>query len=262
MELGLKDKVAFVMAGSKGLGKGVATKLAEEGAQVVITSRNIENLRQAQEEIKNITGREVLIIPMDATKKDDIQKAVDETIKKFGTIHILFANSGGPPPGTFFDVKPEDYLSAINLNLMSTIYAVYAVIPYMMKQNWGRIIASTSMTVKQPLDSLILSNVSRIGVVSFIKSVSNAVAPYGITANCVAPAYTMTERIKHLVEAQVKKEGVSEEVAQKSMIKDIPMGRMGTVEEFASTVAFLASENASFITGILLPIDGGYVKGV
>lgn len=262
MELGLKDKVAFVMAGSKGLGKGVATKLAEEGAQVVITSRNIENLRQAQEEIKNITGREVLIIPMDATKKDDIQKAVDETIKKFGTIHILFANSGGPPPGTFFDVKPEDYLSAINLNLMSTIYAVYAVIPYMMKQNWGRIIASTSMTVKQPLDSLILSNVSRIGVVSFIKSVSNAVAPYGITANCVAPAYTMTERIKHLVEAQVKKEGVSEEVAQKSMIKDIPMGRMGTVEEFASTVAFLASENASFITGILLPIDGGYVKGI
>ncbi|MBP8612738.1 MAG: SDR family oxidoreductase [Candidatus Atribacteria bacterium] len=262
MELGLKDKVAFVMAGSKGLGKGVATKLAEEGAQVVITSRNIENLRQAQEEIKNITGREVLIIPMDATKKDDIQKAVDETIKKFGTIHILFANSGGPPPGTFFDVKPEDYLSAINLNLMSTIYAVYAVIPYMMKQNWGRIIASTSMTVKQPLDSLILSNVSRIGVVSFIKSVSNVVAPYGITANCVAPAYTMTERIKHLVEAQVKKEGVSEEVAQKSMIKDIPMGRMGTVEEFASTVAFLASENASFITGILLPIDGGYVKGI
>ena len=262
MELGLKDKVAFVMAGSKGLGKGVATKLAEEGAQVVITSRNIENLRQAQEEIKNITGREVLIIPMDATKKDDIQKAVDETIKKFGTIHILFANSGGPPPGTFFDVKPEDYLSAINLNLMSTIYAVYAVIPYMMKQNWGRIIASTSMTVKQPLDSLILSNVSRIGVVSFIKSVSNVVAPYGITANCVAPAYTMTERIKHLVEAQVKKEGVSEEVAQKSMIKDIPMGRMGTVEEFASTVAFLASEHASFITGILLPIDGGYVKGI
>ena len=262
MELGLKDKVAFVMAGSKGLGKGVATKLAYEGSQVVITSRNIENLRQAQEEIKNVTGREVLIIPMDATKKEDIQKAVDETIKQFGTIHILFANSGGPPPATFFDVKPEDYLSAINLNLMSTIYAVYAVIPYMMKQKWGRIIASTSMTVKQPLDSLILSNVSRIGVVSFIKSVSNAVAPYGITANCVAPAYTMTERIKHLVEAQVNKEGVSEEVAQKSMIKDIPMGRMGTVEEFASTVAFLASENASFITGILLPIDGGYVKGI
>ena len=262
MELGLKDKVAFVMAGSKGLGKGVATKLAEEGAQVVITSRNIENLRQAQDEIKSITGREVLIMSMDATKKEDIEKAVDETVKKFGTIHILFANAGGPPPGTFFDVKPEDYLTAINLNLMSTIYAVYAVIPYMMKQKWGRIIASTSMTVKQPLDSLILSNVARIGVVSFIKSVSNVVAPYGITANCVAPAYTMTERIKHLVEAQVKKEGVSEEVAQKSMIKDIPMGRMGTVEEFASTVAFLASENASFITGILLPIDGGYVKGV
>jgi 3-oxoacyl-[acyl-carrier protein] reductase len=262
MELGLKDKVAFVMAGSKGLGKGVATKLAEEGAQVVITSRNIENLRQAQDEIKNITGREVLIMSMDATKKDDIEKAVDETVKKFGTIHILFANAGGPPPGTFFDVKPEDYLTAINLNLMSTIYAVYAVIPYMMKQKWGRIIASTSMTVKQPLDSLILSNVARIGVVSFIKSVSNVVAPYGITANCVAPAYTMTERIKHLVEAQVAKEGVSEEEAQKSMIKDIPMGRMGTVEEFASTVAFLASENASFITGILLPIDGGYVKGI
>jgi len=177
---------------------------------------------------------------MDATKKMISKKRIDETNQKvWYDSHSFCKFMEVHPPGTFFDVKPEDYLSAINLNLMSTIYAVYAVIPYMMKQKWGRIIASTSMTVKQPLDSLILSNVSRIGVVSFIKSVSNVVAPYGITANCVAPAYTMTERIKHLVEAQVKKEGVSEEVAQKSMIKDIPMGEWEQLKSSPQLLLFL-----------------------
>ncbi len=203
-----------------------------------------------------------MAIEGDVIRKEDIEKAVKETVSKFGTIHILFANAGGPPAGGFFDVKPEDYLKAVELNLMSTIYAVYAVKDYMINQKWGRIIASTSISVKQPLDNLILSNVSRMGVVAFIKSVSNALAPFGITANVVAPGYTMTERIENLLKARVEKEGITFEEAQKSMITDIPMKRLGTVEEFASTVAFLASEKASYITGVVLPIDGGFIKGV
>jgi Short-chain dehydrogenases of various substrate specificities len=135
-------------------------------------ARSLDNLKKAQEEIKAHTGFEPLICVGDATKKDDVMKALDETVSKFGTIHILFANAGGPPSGGFFDVKEEDYLDAVHLNLMSTIYAVYGVKDLMVKQNWGRIIASTSISVKQPLDNLILSNVSRAGVVAFIKSVS------------------------------------------------------------------------------------------
>lgn len=262
MDLGLKDKVAFVMAGSKGLGKAVALELAKEGVNVAIMSRNSENLKKAQEEIKSITGKEVLTIVGDVTRKEDIERAVRETVERFGTIHILFANAGGPPAGGFFDVKPEDYLKAVELNLMSTIYAVYAVKDYMIKQKWGRIIASTSISVKQPLDNLILSNVSRMGVISFIKSVSIALAPFGITANAIAPGYTMTERIENLLKARVEKEGITFEEAQKSMITDIPMKRLGTTQEFASTVAFLASERASYITGVVLPIDGGFIKGL
>jgi len=262
MDLGLKGKVAFVMAGSKGLGKGVALKLAEEGALVSILSRSLDNLKKAQEEIKTHTGFEPLICVGDATKKDDVMRAIDETVSKFGTIHILFANAGGPPSGGFFDVKPEDYLDAVHLNLMSTIYAVYGVKDLMVKQNWGRIIASTSISVKQPLDNLILSIVSRAGVVAFIKSVSNALAPFNITANVVAPGYTMTERVENLLKTRVEKEGITFEEAQKAMVASIPMKRIGEVMEFASTVAFLASEKASYITGVVLPIDGGFIKGV
>jgi len=262
MDLGIKGKVAFVMAGSKGLGKGVAMKLAEEGCFVSIMSRDEANLQKAKEEIKNLTGVEVLTIAGDATKQEMVEMAIKKTVEKFGTIHILFANAGGPPSGGFFDVKPSDYLDAVHLNLMSTIYAVYGVKDYMIKERWGRIIASTSISVKQPLDNLILSNVSRAGVVSFIKTVSNALAPYGITANVVAPGYTMTERVENLLRARVEKEGISFEEAQNSMIANIPMKRIGTVEEFASTVAFLASEKASYITGVVIPIDGGFIKGV
>jgi len=262
MDLGLKNKNAVVMAGSKGLGKGVALKLAEEGANVLIMSRNLDNLNKAKEEIESRTKREVAIFQGDVTKKDDVFYAVKTAAKKFGTVHILFTNAGGPPPGGFFDVKPDDYLSAVNLNLMSTIYGVYAAVPYMKKNKWGRIIASVSISVKQPLDNLILSNVSRAGIITFIKSVANAVAPLNITANAVLPGYTMTDRVKHLIENGANKKGTTFESEAEKIIKNIPMGRIGLVEEFSSVVAFLASEEASYITGAAIPIDGGFIKCV
>jgi 3-oxoacyl-[acyl-carrier protein] reductase len=261
MDLGLKGKVALIMAGSKGLGKAVALRLSNEGAIVSIISRDIGNLNKAKMDIENKTGNSVLIFQGDVTKKEDIEKWVLQTVKEYGTIHILFTNAGGPPSGGFFDVKPDDYFIAINLNLMSTIYAVYSAVPYMKEQHWGRIIASTSMTVKQPLDNLILSNVSRVGVVSFIKSVSNVLASFGITANTIAPGYTMTERVEELIKSRMIKEGIQIEEAQKSIIENIPMKRIGNVEEFSAAVAFLASERSSYITGIVLPVDGGYIRG-
>ena len=262
MDLGLKGKVAIVMAGSKGLGKAVAEKFAEEGANVSIFSRNKENLLIAKKEIEDKTKKEILTVQGDVTKKEDVENLVRETIKKFGTIHILFTNAGGPPSGTFFDFTPEDYQMAIQLNLMSTIYGVYAVVPYMKKNRWGRIIASTSISVKQPLDNLILSNVSRAGVITFIKSVSNILAPFNITANAVLPGYTMTDRVRNILKKSAARNGVTIEEAEKSILSQIPMKRIGTVEEYASAVAFLASEKASYITGISLPIDGGFIKSI
>ena len=262
MDLGLKGKIALVMAGSKGLGKAVSLRLSYEGAKVSIIARNLENLEKTKIDIENETKNKVLIFQGDVTKKEDIETWVSETVKEFGTIHILFTNAGGPPSGGFFDFKPEDYLNAVNLNLMSTIFAVYSAVPYMKNQKFGRIIASTSLTVKQPLDSLILSNVSRVGVVAFIKSLSNVLAPFGITANTIAPGYTMTERVEEIVKNRMNKEGVSFEEAQKLIIENIPMKRIGNVDEFSAAVAFLASESSSYITGIVLPIDGGYIKGI
>ncbi len=262
MDLGIKGKVAFVMAGSKGLGKGVATKLAKEGAIVAIMSRNTANLEKAKQDIRSETGKEILTIQGDVTKKGEIEKAVKKIVKEYGTIHILFTNSGGPPAGTFFDVKPEQFEEAIKLNLMSTINAVYLTAPYMIKNKWGRIIASASVSVKQPLVDLILSNVSRAGVVTFIKSVSFALAPYNITANTVLPGYTMTERVKTLIENLAEKNNTTFQKAAENIIKNIPAGRIGLVEEFASTVTFLASEEASYITGATIPVDGGFIKCV
>lgn len=262
MELDLKGKIALIMGGSKGLGKAVAHRLSSEGSVVSIISRRLENLQNAKQEIEGQTKNEVFTFQGDVTQKEDIQKWIALTAEKFGTVHILFTNAGGPPSGGFFDFQPEDYLKAVDLNLMSTIYAVYGVYSYMKKQSWGRIIASTSMTVKQPLDNLILSNVSRVGVVAFIKSVSNVLAPFGITANVIAPGYTMTERIDELIKNRVKKENISFEEANRSIIEHIPMARIGNTDEFSSVVAFLASENSSYVNGIVLPVDGGYIKGI
>ncbi len=262
MDLGLNDKVAFVMAASKGLGKSVAQKLAQEGAKVAIVSREKNNIEKAAREIESKTQGVILPLQCDVTNKQSLEKAINEVAKRFGTVHILFANAGGPPSGGFFDFSPEDYSKAVQLNLMSTIYAVYSVVPFMKEQRWGRIIASTSISVKQPLNNLILSNVSRTGIVAFIKSVSTALAPFNITANTIAPGYTMTERVEELVKARAEKEKISTEEALKLFVKDIPLGRIGSIDEFADVVAFLASERSSYITGVVLPVDGGFIKGI
>ncbi len=262
MDLGIKNKVAVVTGGSKGLGKAVAFSLAEEGARIAVCAREESALKDFKKEIEESFKTEVFVYPCDLTKKEEIYRFKEEVIKHFGTVHMLFINSGGPPTGGFFDFKEKDYLDAINLILMSTISLTYAFINYMVEQRYGRIVASTSISVKEPLQDIILSNVSRTPVVAFIKSLSREVGKFNITANCVAPGYTLTDRLRKVIENRSIKNGTTFEEELNKITKEIPLGRVADPEEFAQVVTFLLSEKASYITGVTLLIDGGLYKGL
>ena len=262
MDLGIKDKVAFVTASSKGLGKAVALQLSAEGAKVVICSRNDDDLIKAKADIEYKTNTELKAVRLDVTKNEQVAQAVKDIIEEFGTIDILVCNAGGPPAGMIEDFTIDDYRNALELNLISTISLCYEVLPYMKKQHWGRIIKITSVSVKQPIDNLILSNTSRTGVIGFSKSLSNQVAKYDITVNSICPGYTRTQRVANLAKSfQESGKGTIPDFYKK-IESNIPMGRLGTPEEFAKAVAFLASEGAGYITGTALQIDGGFVKGL
>ena len=262
MDLGIKERVALVAASSRGLGKAIAQRFSQEGAKVVICARDEDRLLQTRDEIAAATGGVVKAIKADVTDKDQVSQLVKKATDEFGTIDILVCNAGGPPSGTADTFTVANYHQALELNLLSTINLCYEVMPFMKKQKWGRIINMTSVSAKQPIDNLILSNTSRAGVLGFSKSLSNQLAPFGITVNSVCPGYTRTERVDELAR--------SFEESGKGKVKDfysniekaIPEGRLGTPEELAQAVAFLASEGAGYITGIALQVDGGYIKAV
>lgn len=262
MDMGIKDKVAIVAASSKGLGKAVALGLAREGVKLTICARGEEELHKTASEIESETSTEVLAVPCDVSKSDEIEIVVTETVNKFGTVDILVNNAGGPPVGTFEEFSIEHWQKAVELNLFSTITFSKLVIPYMKEQNWGRIINMTSYTVKQPVDGLILSNTVRAGITGLTKSLSNELGPYNILVNSVSPGRIHTDRITQLATERAKQSGMSFEEALKNMDLDIPLGRVGQPGEFANLVVFLASERASYITGDTILIDGGLSKGI
>ncbi|MBI4595101.1 MAG: SDR family oxidoreductase [Candidatus Tectomicrobia bacterium] len=262
MDLGLKGKAAIVVASSKGLGKAVALGLAREGANLAICARGEKDLKQTAEEIKSATGVEVLFQIADVSQREQIKSFVLAAADKFGRIDILVNNAGGPPPGTFMDFSESDWLSAINLNLMSTIHFTRKVVPYMQKNRWGRIINITSVSVKQPLDELILSNTARAGVIGLAKSLANELAQYNILVNNVCPGMILTDRVRNISRAVSERQGVSPHDVISNWSKNIPLGRIGEPDELAGLVVFLASERASYITGTTIQIDGGYVKGI
>ena len=262
MDLGIKDKIALVTASSSGLGKAAALQLSREGAKVAICARNEEKLLKAKDTIIGETAGVVKAYPADVTKADQIKGLVDSTVADFGPIDILVCNAGGPPPGLWDDFGLDDYREAVELNLMSTISLCYEVIPYMKEKKWGRIICIVSISAKQPIKNLILSNTARAGVLGFAKSFSDQIAPFGITVNSICPGYTMTERVENLAKSFAESgKGTVEDFFRK-VEAEIPMGRIGTTEEFGQTVAFLASAGGGYITGTALQIDGGYIKGL
>jgi 3-oxoacyl-[acyl-carrier protein] reductase len=262
MDLGLKDKVAIVAASSKGLGKAVAMELAREGAKLTICSRNEEALLATAQEISAATKAEVLALPVDVTKPGDVAKLMEKTLERYGKIDILVANAGGPPSGTFENFSDEDWAKALELNLLSSVRMAREVIPHLKKQGGGRIIFVTSVSVKQPLEGLVLSNGARAGVTGVAKSLANELGKYNITVNSVLPGYTDTDRLVSLRRARAEREKRPEEELLANQTKDIPLGRLGQPEEFAAVVTFLASVRASYINGVALLVDGGLYKGL
>ncbi|MDH3223336.1 MAG: SDR family oxidoreductase [Gemmatimonadota bacterium] len=262
MDLGLDGRVALVTGASKGLGRAVATELAREGADVAINSRSVQALSEAAEAIRDETGRSVLSVPGDVSDAGVCTGIVAETVGKFGRLDILVANAGGPPPGGVDDFGPEAYREALELNLMSTVQLTLAALPEMRKGGWGRVVAITSVAVKQPVPGLLLSNMARPGVVGFIKTISRELAPEGILCNVAAPGYIATDRVGSLLAARADSSGQTVEEVEKGITSNIPMGRIGDPAEFARAVTFLASEGASYITGHTMQIDGGLVQGL
>jgi len=262
MDLGIQKKVALVTASSSGLGRAAALRLSREGARVAICARNSERLFAARDAIAAETGGVVMAYQADVTDKDRVKNLVEAVAADLGRPDILVCNAGGPPPGFWDDFGPEDYRKAVELNLLSTIALCYEVIPAMKEKKWGRIICIVSISAKQPVPNLILSNTARAGVLGFAKSLSNQIAAYGITVNSVCPGYTKTERVDRLAQSSAEAGKGTVEEFYARLEAEIPMRRIGTTEEFGQTVAFLASEGAGYITGTALQIDGGYIKGI
>lgn len=262
MDLGLKGRVAIVAAASIGLGRAVARELSKEGANVAICARNISTLEKTANEIRQETGGEILHKTVDVTKEAEVSAFVAATEQRFGKIDICVTNSGGPPSKLFADTQTDDWRSAFDLLLLSTVFFARETLPRMKKNGWGRFITITSTTVKQPVDGLLLSNSIRSAVTGLAKTLSSEYAKFGITVNNVCPGYTGTDRLNELSEAIAARNKSTVAEVVDNWKKEIPAGRIGSPEEFAAVVTFLASERASYVNGVSLAIDGGIVRGL
>lgn len=262
MDTGLKGKVALVTAASKGIGKAAAELLAAEGCITAICSRSKDSLLTAAQEIKMKTGAEIFWYVCDINKPKDIENTCNAILNQFGRIDILVNNCGGPKPGEFTLLDDNDWEQAVDQVLFSAVRFTRFALPRMIENEWGRIINITSISVKQPVDNLVLSNSLRAGVTGFAKSLSNEIGKHNITVNNIAPGMTLTNRLYELAVHEARQKGVSHEDILTDMAKRIPMNRLGGPEEIASAVVFLASKQASYITGNTIQVDGGYTKGI
>jgi len=262
MDLGIKGKTALVVAASKGMGKASALGLAAEGARVVMCARGEAALKDAAAEVKQKTGAEVLALAADASRAADISKVVAEANRAFGGVDIMVANVGGPPPGPFEAMTDEHWKAAFEQVHLSTVRFIREVLPHMKQARWGRILAIQSSSVKQPVDGLVLSNGIRPGIAGLFKTLAGDLAPHGITVNLVLPGRIMTDRFREHQTDRATRSGVTLEKQMELSSADIPMGRIGTPDEFAAMVVFLASARASYVTGTAVQVDGGLIRSV
>lgn len=257
MNLHLNNKVAIVLAASKGLGRAIATALSAEGATVVIGSRDETELKRTAEEITRLTGNEVFAIAVDVSNAAQTDALIKKTTDQFGRIDILVNNSGGPPFNKFENFTDEDWEQAFGLTLKSFARMSRSVLPYMKQAGGGRIINIISGSVKSVLPNSVLSTSMRMGVVGMAKLLADEFGPYHITVNNVAPGMILTDRLKHTLPKDA-----DPEQALKDRAKNIPLGRIGKSEELAALVAFLSSEQAAYISGTTIQVDGGANRGI
>lgn len=262
MDLGLSGRPALVAAASRGLGKASAMALAEEGAGVAICARDRGALEAARDEIADRTGSEVVAVTADVATERGAVGFVREGIEALGGCQILVPNAGGPPTGTFADLGDEDFLGAVDLNLLSAIRMAREALPPMREAGYGRIVAIVSLAVKQPVPGLMLSNSIRAAVVGWARTLADEVAADGITVNAVLPGRLLTDRVRSLQQERAARTGVSVEQAAAEDAAAIPLGRVGDPRELGDVVAFLASRRASYLTGCFVQVDGGMYRGL
>jgi len=261
MELGLRNRVAIVAAGSKGLGRAVAEELAAEGTSVVICSRGREVLEATVGRIREAGGRAHGVVA-DVSVTADVHRVVEEAVGTYGPVDILVTNSGGPKPGRFELLTPADWDAATRVLLTNVVEFTRAVLPDMRRRRWGRILNITSIAAKQPVGGLMLSNSLRAAVTAFGRTLANEVAAEGVTVNNLMPGYTRTERVVELSEHLAAAEKTTTEAIIGRWEREIPVGRIGEPREFAALAVFLASARAGYITGQSIAVDGGWIKSL
>jgi len=262
MDTGLKNRVAIVAASSLGIGRATAESFAAEGCRVAMCARNPQTLREAADKIRTQHKAEVLADALDVTDPASVHHFVDSVVARFGGVDICVTNAGGPPAKGFLGASVQEWHNAVELNFMSTVYFAREVIPHMQKNHWGRFITITSITTKQPVADLVLSNAVRAAVVGLVKSLANEFGKDGILVNNVGPGYTATDRLKQLAKSRSAASGKAEKEIFEGWAADAPVKRLGEPAEVADAIVWLASERASYITGQTLLVDGGLYKGL
>ncbi len=260
MELGIRGKTALVTGASKGIGRAVALALAEEGARVFLVARSPERLAELAREIRE-RGAEADYLAVDLSREDAAERIL-EKLKGFGEAELFLGNTGGPPPGSAFELAPEAWSRAFEALFLPMVRLVQGLVPGMQARGFGRLVFITSISVKEPVENLALSNGIRAGLTGYLKTLSRELAPHGITVNAVGPGYTKTERVEALLAHQAEREGIRPEEAERRLEATIPMKRLGRPEEIAAAAVFLMGVPAGYITGQTLIVDGGYVRGL
>ena len=262
MDLGLKTRVALVAASSQGIGLATAEAFAAEGCRLAMCARNPQTLDAAAKKIQQQHRVEVFTEAFDVTEPAAVSRFVAAVAKKFGDVDICVTNAGGPPAKGFLATSLEDWQRALDANFLSTVYFAREVIPHMQRKRWGRIITITSITTKQPVADLVLSNAVRAAVVGLVKSLANEFGKDGILVNNVGPGFTATDRLKELAKARSAASGKSEQEIFEAWAADAPLKRLGEPREVAETIVWLASDRASYVTGQTVLADGGMYKGL
>jgi 3-oxoacyl-[acyl-carrier protein] reductase len=262
MDLGLRGRVALVTAASRGLGRAIAESFAAEGASLVICARGADALEEARAAIAQTTGADVEMVGADVATEQGIARVWQRARDRFGRVDILVTNAGGPPSGPFESLEWETWQEAVDLTLRSAVELTRLVLPGMKERRWGRILNVTSIAVKQPVDGLMLSNSLRAAVTGFARTLADEVARYGVTVNNLMPGYTRTERVEQLNAATAAREGITIDDVSRRIEAQIPMRRLGEPNEFAALAAFLASEQAGYITAQSIAVDGGWIRSV